>query len=496
MGTIPARQAETVALLRRLSGAAPIETHISLVFCGDETVWKLKKAVRLPFLDFSTLDARRHFTERELALNSPAAPGLYRDVVTVCRAPDGTLGFGEGTPVDYVLRMARIPAGDFLDARAAAGTLDEKLLVALADAVAAYHAGLAPLADVDPVAAMAAVADGNADSARAAGLPEDRVSAWHDEVRAALAAIAPWQGRRAAGGFVRRAHGDLHLGNLCLWRGRPVPFDALEFDEALARIDLGYDLAFLLMDLDRRVGRKAANLVLNRYVARAGDTGLVAGLPVFLSLRAMVRAHVAARSDRNEDVLGYLDAAMGYLRAAPPVVIGVGGLQGTGKSTLARALAPDVGAAPGALVLRSDEIRKRLFHRAPEDTLPHDAYTAPVSRDVFAILMRDAERAAAAGHAVIADATFLDPAHRRALAGAAQAAGVRFVGLWLHAPLPLLEARIAARRNDASDATVAVLRAAHKSHPTPPSDWMPIDTTSADAALAAARAALQNQKRK
>jgi hypothetical protein len=118
--SVPAEQAETAALLRRLSGADPIETHISLVFPGPDAVWKLKKAVRLPFLDFSSPEARRHFAERELSLNGAAAPGLYRDVVAVRRGADGRLGLAEGEPVDWVLRMARVPAADFIDARAVA----------------------------------------------------------------------------------------------------------------------------------------------------------------------------------------------------------------------------------------------------------------------------------------------------------------------------------------------------------------------------------------
>ncbi len=487
--SVPAAQAETAALLRRLSGADPIETHISLVFAGPDTVWKLKKAVRLPFLDFSGIDARRHFAERELALNGPAAPGLYRDVVPVRRGANGLTLAGDGEPVDWVLRMARVPAADFLDALAASGGLDARLLTAVADAVAAYHGGLAPLSDVDPVAAMLRVTQGNAESALTAGLPDAAVCGWRDGMLTALAAIAPWQRARAAAGFVRRAHGDLHLGNLCLWQGQPVPFDALEFDEDLARIDLAYDFAFLLMDVERRVGRAAANLVLNRYVARTGDAALAVGLPAFLSMRAMVRAHVAARS--GGDAGGYLAAAAAYLRPATAVVVGVGGLQGTGKSTLARALAAGLGAAPGALVLRSDEIRKRLFGVAPEDRLPPAAYQGGVGRRVFATLLADARMAAAGGHAVIADATFLDAAHRRGLAEAARAARVRFVGLWLHAPLAVLEARVAARQGDASDATVAVLRAAYKAHPEPPGDWVAIDATDGARALAAAQQAIR-----
>ena len=270
---------------------------------------------------------------------------------------------------------------------------------------------------------------------------------------------------RAEAGFVRRCHGDLHLGNLCLWQGKPVLFDALEFDEALATIDVAYDLAFLLMDLEHRLDRAAANRVLNRYVARTGDADLVGGLPVFLSMRAMIRAHVEARSGHADRVAGYLTAATRYLQPRPPLVIAIGGLPGSGKSTLARALAPLLGAAPGALVLRSDEIRKRQHGVEPEHRLPQSAYTETKSTAVFDELARQVAAAANAGHAVIADATFMDLAHRSLVEAAAQQAGVAFLGIWLSAPQPILEQRIAARAGDASDATVDVLRAAVRADP-------------------------------
>src|SRR6201999_2237459 len=146
-----------------------------------------------------------------------------------------------------------------------------------------------------------------------------RVTAWRDAVLSALRVQAGWRDSRAAAGFVRRCHGDLHLGNLCLWQGKPVLFDALEFDEALATTDVAYDLAFLLMDLEHRLDRAAANRVLNRYVARTGDADLVNGLPVFLSMRAMVRAHVEARSGHGDRVTGYLAKADRYLQPAKPI---------------------------------------------------------------------------------------------------------------------------------------------------------------------------------
>lgn len=489
MTPVPA-QAETIAYLRALAGADPVETHISYVFLGSDTVWKLKKAVRLPFLDFTGRDDRRHFCERELALNAPAAPGLYHDVVPVTRGPDGALALdGDGETVDWVLRMARVPAADFLDLQAAAGLLTPDLLDRLGDAVAAYHQALPRLDDVLPE--MEWIADGNRASALAAGLPPARVEDWHQAMRAALGATAGWRAARAAAGFVRRCHGDLHLGNLCLWHGVPVPFDALEFDERLARIDVAYDLAFLLMDLDHRASRSAANRVLNRYVARTGDADLVTGLPLFQSMRAMVRAHVEARSGRPDFATPYLDAAIGDLATPAPIMIAIGGLPGSGKSTLARALAPHVGAAPGALVLRSDEIRKRQHDVAPEQRLPPSAYTKQKSSAVFAELARAAEVAARGGHAVIADATFMSPAHRALIEAAAANAGVPFAGFWLTAPLAALQARVAARVGDASDATVAVLNSAARGDPGAGS-WHAIDTTDAPAALALVKASVRS----
>jgi aminoglycoside phosphotransferase family enzyme/predicted kinase len=516
--TAPPEQAEAVALLRRLAGASPVETHISLVFVGADTVWKLKKAVRLAFLDFSTMQARRRFTLRELELNKPAAPELYRDAVPIVRGPDGALAVSETADtdqevVDWVLRMARVPPDDFLDVVAAEGRLTPALLDAMGDAVAAYHAAVAPPPQPNTPSpakrgrlapgrltrgvgegsypALRHVTDGNAQSALDAGLPEAAVRTWQAQLLAGLDSIAPWLEQRSRDGLVRRVHGDLHLGNLCLWRGKPVPFDALEFDEAMATIDLGYDLTFLLMDLDQRVDRPAANRVLNRYVARTGDAELTRGLPVFLSLRAMVRAHVEAKRGNRALAERYLDAATAYLHVIKPIALAIGGLPGCGKSTVARALAPQLGNAPGALVLRSDEIRKRQHGVAPEQRLPQSAYSDAASHAVFAELAELARQTAAGGHAVIADATFIDPCDRALVQSAATAAGVPFAGLWLEAPLPVLQQRISSRQGDASDATPAVLCAAARNN-SQAGDWISVDVSGSPVrALALARQALQ-----
>jgi uncharacterized protein len=480
--SVPESQRAVAEFLQQTSGSQPIETHISLVFVGSDTVWKLKKAVRLAFLDFTKVEDRLRFLKRELELNNRGAPGLYRDVVPIAEASDGNLVL-DGEPeaaVDWVLRMARVPAHDFLDVMAADGALQPGLLDALADAVFTYHAAL-PAAD-GVIPPMREVARGNARAALEAGLPEPQVSTWQAAILGQIDGLEPWAAGRAKAGFVRRAHGDLHLGNLCLWQGRPVLFDALEFDEALATIDIGYDAAFLLMDLDRRLNRASANRVMNRMIARSGDVDLLRGLPVFLSMRAMVRAHVQARSGQGDTARDYLAAALDYLVPRAPSVIAIGGLPGTGKSTLARALAPGLGVAPGAVVLRSDEIRKRQFGVVPEQSLPKDAYGPEANLAVFDAILAATATATGAGHTVIADATFLDPSYRARLAAVASASGVPFHGFWLHAPLATLEARVADRQGDASDASVAVLQAAARDDPGA-GDWLPVPSENAEAAL-------------
>ena len=232
--------------------------------------------------------------------------------------------------------------------------------------------------------------------------------------------------------------------------------------------------------------------MLNRYVARTGDAALTLGLPLFLSLRAMVRAHVEAKRGNTERCHALSGGGGRLSPADAAVVVAIGGLPGTGKSTLARALAPELGNAPGALVLRSDEIRKRLHGMAPEERLPQSAYSDAASEAVFAELAVLAREAAAGGHAVIADATFIDMRSSE-IGGNCHPGGGRCV----HRPLARsatteLEARIAGRQRDASDATVAVLRAASETHPYA-ADWSAIDAVSPGVVLSQARDQIRTQ---
>ena len=254
--------------------------------------------------------------------------------------------------------------------------------------------------------------------------------------------------------------------------GQPVLFDAIEFSELIASGDVLYDLAFLLMDLCERGLGSAANVVLNRYLTqtrRAEDLDALAALPLYLAMRAAIRAKVTAarleqpatdgKADIARTARTYFDWAQRFIAPAPPVLMAVGGLSGTGKSAIARALAPGLGAAPGAVVLRSDVERKALFGKAEDEPLPADAYEPAVTARVYGVIADKARRVVAAGHSAILDAVYARPQEREAVERSAAALGVPFRGLFLEADLATRLARIGGRRGDASDADAAIARA-------------------------------------
>ena len=479
-----------------------VDTHASVVFVAGAAAYKLKRAVRYDYLDFSTAARRKAMCEAELALNKRTAPSIYDRVVAVTREPSGELAIdGEGTPEDWLVVMRRFDQDQLLDRLAARGALPLDLMAPLAEAIARMHDGAGRCGAKGGAASMAWVIDGNArDFAVRACLDARLAEAVTVRSRAALAAQAALLDERQARGFVRRCHGDLHLRNIVLIDGVPTPFDAVEFNDDISCIDVLYDVAFLVMDLWRRHLRSHANAVLNAYVATTGDVEGLSLLPLFLSCRAAVRAKTSAtaasletdaarRRALEEAAAGYLALASTLLDPAAPRLMAVGGLSGSGKTTVARRLAPEVGAVPGALVLRSDEIRKRQAGVAALAALPPAAYTTAAAETVYASLADMARRAVVAGRTVIADAVFARPAERQAIERAAGCAKVPFTGLWLDAPADLCASRVEDRRGDASDARAAVVRA-QAARDLGPLAWMRVNASgSPDQTLAAARAA-------
>jgi aminoglycoside phosphotransferase family enzyme/gluconate kinase len=475
------RHDEQVDVIRFLSDPATyngeavqrIDTHASVVFLAGSRALKLKRAVKYDYLDFSTPEQRRRCCNAELQINRRLAPALYRRVLPIVRTPSGALALGaEGTPVDWVVEMTRFDQAALFDALATAGRLDLSLMGPLAEEIAAFHEGCEPRPALGGEAGIRRVIDGNTAGLRAFGadlVTSPTYEALTASMREWLRRCSPLLESRRRGGYVRQCHGDLHLGNIVLLDGRPTLFDAIEFNEDLAGIDVMYDLAFLLMDLWHRGLRSHANTVLNAYVALTQDVDALAALPLFLSCRAAIRAKTSATAATLQSSSAehrqlrvrareYMDLAARVLTTPAPALVAIGGLSGSGKSTVARALAPSIGAVPGAVVLRSDEIRKRLWGASPLTRLGPAAYTPEMSARVYEALTAGALAVVGSGHSVIVDAVFARAEDRVALERAARAAAIPLAAVWLEAPEEILLDRVARREPDASDADISVVR--------------------------------------
>jgi uncharacterized protein len=449
------------------------ETHAAIVFLAGNRALKVKKAVRFPFLDYSTLEKRKAACSAELEVNRRFAPQLYRRIIPITRGSNGELALdGRGEAIEWAVEMTRFDENQTLDHIADRNEFDEKIASKLADAILSMHNRAQAVETMPWLSAIERIIDQNTEALLQYDnlFPMRSVIELDRKTRAAFNRLLPILVTRGKQGLIRRGHGDLHLGNIAMLDGEPIAFDAIEFDPMIASGDVLYDLAFLLMDVIERSLYRPANVVLNSYFAAAHteDYDGLAALPFFMSLRAAIRAKViAARLDqsvRNNGTKGvryairYFELALELMAETNPQLICIGGFSGTGKSLLARSLAPFVPPQPGALVLRSDVERKHLFGAHVTDRLPPPAYCSDVSEKVYAILNDKASRIVRAGHSVIIDAVFARPSERAAVENVARNASVRFHGLFLTADIGTRVKRISGRGPDASDADVKVAR--------------------------------------
>ncbi|WP_102960333.1 AAA family ATPase [Mangrovicella endophytica] len=450
-----------------------IETHISRIVLSGQRAFKMKRAITLPYADFSTPERRLAACKKEVALNRRTAPELYLGTRLITREAGGTFTFdGPGELVEAAVEMRRFDQSCLLDHMAEAGMLTPSLMTQVAGVIADFHRSVPPVHAGSGAANIAAVMDINrAGFATSHVFAADEVAALDSSFRAALRSHTGLLDRREAAGRVRHCHGDLHLRNICLLDGIPRLFDCIEFNDALATIDVLYDLAFLLMDLWHRKCPTLASLVANRYLDIADEEDGFALLPFFMALRAAVRAHVIAtqcQAMRTEappeerqrlvaEARAYFALAGEILRPVPPRLVAIGGFSGSGKTTVADALAPHLGAPPGARVLESDRIRKAMHGVSAETRLPDAAYSATISASVYRTIAERIGSILESGGSVVTDAVFDRTSDRVRVQQAAIARGVRFLGVWLETDPDVLRQRVRGRKGGPSDATLDVL---------------------------------------
>lgn len=434
-----------------------VETHAAEVFLVGNRAFKIKKPVKLPYLDFSDIQKRRKVLKEELEINRAFAPSLYLQVAEV-----------RGEPV---LVMRRFGSHALLSWKIAHGGIDVALPKKLAAMIAECHV-IAPRHDAMGSDIMmrlgAQLSKAFIDSTDL--FEPSQTLEFHALYEEALRRKRSLLNERSEQGLVRRCHGDMHAGNIIVEHGNPMLFDAIEFNEKIATIDVLYDLAFLLMDLWSHGEKAAANIVMNRYLnLRRAEENLsgLSLLPLFLSTRAGVRALVTADlvhelpvssslRQRGQALDSFRDSIL-YLKPDAPMLICVGGLSGSGKSTLAAGLAPHIGASPGALHVRSDVERKILAGVGETEKLPPETYSRQSSITVYSACFDRAEAALSAGHSVVLDAVFAHDSERSIAAFLAVKTRAAFLGIWLDAPAEVLRSRVTTRRNDASDATEHVV---------------------------------------
>ena len=439
-----------------------VDTHLSHIFLTGDLAFKLKRAVRLPFADFESGEARRAACEAELAVNAPLARPLYLDVRPVTRATDGRFCIGGGgTVTDWVVAMRRFDQSDQFDQLARAGELTRGLVEGAVDVVARAHAATCANLLAGYTADYRHVIEGlhQTEEHGAARMGLHATSPLlFERLDFELAHVSELIEQRRRQGKVRRGHGDLHLRNICVFQGTPTPFDALEFDARLATTDVLYDLAFLLMDLCR-IGLNAhANAAMNRYwdVVNEDETALSL-LPFFMALRAAVRMAVSVEAGDLAEARIYRALSFDLLTRGLPVLVAIGGLSGVGKSAVAETLAPHLPGAAGARLLRTDVLRKRAANLRLDEKAEENIYAPERRAEIYDEMATRAAAAVHAGASVVADATFQAGSTRDLIAGAAR--GAHFHAYWLEASLSVRAARVSSRVGNASDANVAVATA-------------------------------------
>lgn len=465
------------------------ETPNAYIFLAGPRAFKLMKAKPSSIFDLSTIAARQAACLMELSRSRPMAPTLYRGVVRVVRDDDGHLVLGgDGTVVDWLIAMNRFDQNALFDRRYKSDSSDHEGMMQLADIVAYFHVtaprdytygGMAGIREeIERYVSGTAIPD--------LDQPDAMWEALRQKISQALDKNAELLDARRAKGLVRQCHGDLHLGSICLFEDRPTPFGAAGMSDMLFRIDILYDIARLLADMISRRLYRQSNYFFNHYMDACGGHDGVSVMPLFLAVQSIRHAvilresipylgHEKKKTETWRRISTLVKQAGNYFIPSKPCLVALGGLSGSGKTHLAREIAPFLGRAPGAVILRTDVMRKRILGIDLDENLDADGYTPSMSGRAYGDLYSVASSILRSGYSVVVDAVCASPEQRQVLENVASSEGAAFWGFWLQAPAELLMKR-ARKHKDSGWEAMDILRL-QLSRDTGEIRWTRLDTS-------------------
>ena len=448
-----------------------VQTHVSYVLLTGDFAYKLKKAVNFGFLDYSTLEKRKHFLEEEINMNSAIAPELYLEVVPITLVGDRFVLGGEGEPIEYALKMRQFPQENLFINLFEAGKLSIEQMEELGKIVAQFHENAVTndyIRSFGTVAKIREALDENYQQTQQyVGKVQTQqqlteTKAFTDSFFAERADLFQ---ARIEHHKIKECHGDLHLKNICLWQDKIQLFDRIEFNEPFRFVDVMYDVAFTVMDLDARGRKDFGNAFLNTYLEQTGDWKGLQLLPLYLSRQAYVRAKVTSfllddpaipekvKQEASQTATDYYKQAWQYTQPNQGKLILMSGLSGSGKTTVAKAIARKT----GAIQIRSDAVRKHLAGISLDETGSNEIYTPEMNQKTYDRLLELGILLAKEGFSVILDAKYDRLALRQPVIAAAKSNHLSLQIVNCTAPMEVLRDRLNSRNNDISDATADLL---------------------------------------
>lgn len=455
-----------------------IQTHISFVLLTGDYTYKIKKPVDFGFLDYSTLEKRQHFCTQELLMNRRTAPEIYLEVLPIIQSDD-KFHFGSNSPeitpaevvVEYALKMREFPQDSLLLSLLERGQLTEQLMADLGREVAKFHSTAITnsyIRTFGEVSQIRTAIDNNyliSQKYIVGPQTQTQYQETKDYTDAFFAKNPELFERRIANNKIRECHGDLHLRNITLWQDKIFLFDCIEFNEPFRFVDVMYDIAFTVMDLESRGRRDLGNVFLNTYIEQTGDWEGLQVLPLYLSRQAYVRAKVTSlmlddasvSTDEKAQILQtaahYYKLAWEYTKPRRGKLTLMSGLSGSGKSTVARYLARRT----GAIQIRSDAVRKHLGGISLNERGGQDLYSDEMTAQTYGRLLELGIILAERGWNVILDAKFDRQKLRTDAINLAQSHGLSWQIIYCNAPIAVLRERLQQRRGDIADATAELL---------------------------------------